>query len=163
MQLVAALPTVLAFAGALTFVADTAPPASCAARNASASARAFVAVAPAGAGRDTAMTATVCVTLGAKNTAKVGSYHGELHFDSTTVTAVRVIKAEGGMRVENAAQPGRVNFAGAAPTGFAEGALVKVVLRLKKAGVRPALRLEMKELNSTDGADLMKQLTAAAP
>ena len=162
MQVLGVFPSLLAVATAMTLAApDSVPPASCAARKAGTQAQAFVAVAPVAGARDTMMTATVCVTLAVRSAQKIGSYHGELHFDSTAVRGVRVVKAEGGMRVENATQAGRVNFAGAAPTGFPEGALVKVVLRLRKAGQRPALTLEMKELNTVEGVDLMKQLAAA--
>ncbi|HMC57191.1 MAG TPA: hypothetical protein VKH19_18575 [Gemmatimonadaceae bacterium] len=160
----AVFPSLIALVAAATLVGpDTGPPASCAGRKAGAQAQAFVAVAPAAAARarDTSVTATVCVMLSAKSAAKIGSYHGELQFDSTVVSAVRVVKADGGMRVENATQPGRVNFAGASPAGFPEGGVVRIVLRLRKPGVRPALHLEMKELNTTEGADLMKELAAA--
>ncbi|HJQ20560.1 MAG TPA: hypothetical protein VJ867_09450 [Gemmatimonadaceae bacterium] len=141
---------------------DTAPPVSCAARRATSSPVAFVAVAASGA-RDTVVRAMVCVRLPASSKAKIGSYHGELHFDSTSVGDVHVQKAEGGMRVENATIPGQVNFAGAAPAGFPDGALVSVVLRLRTPGVRPTLRLQLMELNTTEGADLMKHLTLSPP
>jgi len=139
---------------------DTAPPASCAARKAGAAAEAFVAVAPARA-RDTVMRASVCVVMPTGSRAMIGSYHGELHFDSTAVAAVRVQRVEGGMRVENTTIPGRVNFAGAAPAGFPQGTVLSVVLRLRKAGVQPAVQLRMLELNTTDGTDLLKQLSGS--
>lgn len=110
--------------------------------------------------RDTMVTATVCVVSARGTETKIGSYHGELHFDSTAVSVVRVVKPEGGVRVENPRVKGQVNFAGAAPAGFPGRALVTVVLRVR-AGTRPALRLAMKELNSTDGASLVKQLVVA--
>jgi len=160
MQLFVALPSMMALASVLTLGApDSVPPASCAARQPGARPQAFVAVAPA-TRRDTAVIATVCVKLSARSAARLGSYHGELHFDTSLVRSVRVVKADGGMRVENATVAGQVNFAGADPTGFADGALVKVVLRLRTAGARPALNLEMKELNTVDGVDLMKQMAA---
>jgi len=152
----------LLLASLATVAVDTAPPTTCAARKAGATPQAFVAIAPETA-RDTVVRATVCVTLAAKSDAKVGSYHGELYFDSLAVAAVRVQKPAGGMRVENTTIPGRVNFAGAAPAGFPPGALVQVVLRLKQTGARPAVRLQMLELNSTDGVDLMKQLPQGTP
>lgn len=89
---------------------------------------------------------------------KIGSYHGELHFDSATVTVARVDKAEGGVRVENATIKGRVNFAGAAPAGFPGRALVTVVLKVGKDAARPTLRLTIKELNTTDGQKLSQDV-----
>jgi len=151
------LASLVAYAVLSAAAPDTVPPSSCAAVKATRVPQAFLAVAPGGS-RDSVVRATVCVTLPTASSAKIGSYHGELHFDSTAVGSVRVLKVEGGMRVENATIPGRVNFAGAAPTGFPQGALVSVALRLRKPGVKPALHFRMLELNTTDGADLMKQL-----
>jgi hypothetical protein len=140
---------------------DTAPPASCAARKAGAAPEAFVAIAPA-RGRDTLMRASVCVVLPAGSRTMIGSYHGELHFDSSAVAAVRVQRIEGGMRVENTTIPGRVNFAGAAPAGFPQGTVVTVVMRLRKAGVQPPVELRMLELNATDGTNLLTHLVGGA-
>ena len=105
------------------------------------------------------MTATVCVVpMRGMNALKIGSYHGELHFDSTTVAVARVEKAEGGVRVENAMLRGQLNFAGASPTGFPGRALVTVVLKLGSASTRPSLRLLIKELNTTDGQKLSQEV-----
>lgn len=105
------------------------------------------------------MSATVCVVPARGMRAlEVGSYHGELHFDSTAATVVRVEKPTGGVRVENATRKGRVNFAGAAPTGFPGRALVTVVLQLRSASARPALLLRIKELNTTGGQKLLQEL-----
>lgn len=110
--------------------------------------------------RDTVVTATVCVVPARAGAATIGSYHGELHFDSTAVRVLRVQKPDGGVRVENTTLEGQVNFAGAAPNGFPGRALVTVVLRVRSVGADPRLRLEMKELNATDGTSLMRQLGA---
>lgn len=126
----------------------------CASRKVASGVEAFVVKAPAGA-RDTVVRAVVCLRHGAA--LKVGSYHGELTFDSTAARVVGVEKPQGGMRVENTAQGGRVNFAGANPAGFAEGALLEVMLRVTPGKV-PAVRLEMREINSTAGVSLLKQL-----
>lgn len=110
-------------------------------------------------GGDT-LTVTVCVVPQRGSAPlKIGSYHGELHFDSTA-TVVRVDKPEGGggVRVENATIAGQVNFAGAAPTGFPGRALVSVVLKLKGATARPMLRLQLMELNTTDGQQLSQNV-----
>lgn len=104
------------------------------------------------------LTVTVCVVpQRGSPPLKIGSYHGELHFDSTA-TIVRVDKPGGGVRVENATIEGQVNFAGAAPEGFPGRSLVTVVLRLKGAAARPALRLRIKELNTTDGQRLSQDV-----
>jgi hypothetical protein len=105
--------------------------------------------------------ATVCVVPGrgaAGQALKIGSYHGELHFDSTTATVARVDKAEGGVRVENATIKGQVNFAGAAPAGFPGRALVTVVLKVATPATKPTLRLTIKELNTTDGQKLSQDV-----
>lgn len=104
------------------------------------------------------LTVTVCV-VPARGSAplRIGSYHGELHFDSTT-SVVRVEKPDGGVRVENATLAGQVNFAGAAPTGFPGRALMSVVLKLKSASAHPTLRLQIKELNTTDGQKLTQDV-----
>ena len=112
-------------------------------------------------GRDSVVRATVCVVPPSGAAPKIGSYHGELHFDSTVVATVAVEKPAGGVRVENTTRTGQVNFAGAAPTGFPGRGLVTVVLTLRRPGAAPALRLLMKELNATDGKSLMKQLVVA--
>ncbi len=120
---------------------------------------AFVAMSPRRRA-DTLATVTVCV-IARSSTVRIGSYHGELRFDSASVRVVRVEKPEGGMRVENAGLPGRVNFAGAAPDGFAPGALVSVVLRIRTRGIEPALRLTMRELNAVDGTNLLPGLVTS--
>jgi hypothetical protein len=133
---------------------------ACASAKPAASLRAMVIVPPRQA-KDTLVRATVCVMPATGTAATIGSYHGELHFDSTAVAAVTVEKAAGGVRVENANVKGQVNFAGAAPSGFPGRALVTVVLKLRRPGSAPAFKLTIKELNSTDGKSLMKQLVVA--
>jgi hypothetical protein len=90
--------------------------------------------------------------------AKIGSYHGEVHFDTTRARVLRVDKPAGGVRVENTGLPGMVKFAGAEPTGFAPGQILRVALRVHKAGSTPAVRLKMIELNGTDGASMLPRL-----
>jgi hypothetical protein len=51
-----------------------------------------------------------------------------------------------------------VKFAGAEPTGFAPGQILRVALRVHKAGSTPAVRLKMIELNGTDGASMLPRL-----
>ena len=142
----------------LALVLDTPP--RCGARAVSAppaQVQAFVELAPVRAS-DTLVVATVCIV---SRTAKIGSYHGELSFDTT---AARFVRAEAltadGMHAENGRESGRIRFAGAAPTGFSEPALLSVTLRVRKAGTRPTVHLDMRELNATDGASLLQQLVA---
>jgi hypothetical protein len=139
---------------------DTVPADPCASTPAGASPKAFVAVAPARA-RDTVMTASVCVLPGAAAAAKIGSYHGELRFDSTRARVLRVAKPAGGVRVENTGVSGVVKFAGAEPTGFAPGQLLSIVFRVRTPGPPPALQLKMIELNGTDGTSLLKHLVTS--
>ena len=112
---------------------------------------------------DTVVRASVCVVPSrAGADMRLGSYHGELHFNPAIYTVTSVEKAGGGVRVENANIAGQLNFAGASPQGLPGRALVTVVLRVR-GGQRPALRLMMKELNTTDGRSLMKGLVVAEP
>lgn len=144
----------------------------CASRKPGTGIAAFVVVAPPsgsgtgrgaqGATRDTVVRATVCIVPSGPVTRRIGSYHGELLFDSTAARVLGVVKPGGGMRVENTGQEGRVRFAGAEPAGFTDGALLTVLLRMATPGVSPKFRLEMRELNATDGSDLMKQLHTSA-
>jgi len=64
------------------------------------------------------------------------------------------------MHAENSRESGRIRFAAAAPTGFPQAALLSVTLRVAKAGTRPVVTLDMRELNTTDGASLLQQLVA---
>lgn len=154
MLTVLALP--LLAAAALQRVADP-----CAAQQPGASVTARV-VTGALTSRDSLVRATVCVVPArAAAATKVGSYHGELHYNPAAYTLASVEKAEGGVRVENATIAGQVNFAGAAPSGFPGRALVTVVLKVRNPAQRPALRLSMKELNSTEGKSLMQGLVVA--
>jgi hypothetical protein len=168
------LSTLLTLAG-LSAVIDTGrggvPGDLCASRKPGASVEAFV-VSPPVRARDTVVTASICVLPPKSSTTKVGSYHGELYFDSTAARVLRVEKPRsgeagaggggggggGGLRVENTSLAGRVNFAGAAPSGFAPGALLNVLLRVKRPGAQLKLRLKMLELNATDGSSLMSRL-----
>ena len=158
----ALLPALLMLA-AMPAMPDTGPVDPCAALKPGASVEARLVMPPARA-RDSLVSVAVCVVTPRASKAKIGSYHGELYFDSTAASLFFVEKTGDGMRVENTRLAGRMNFAGAAPAGFKPGALVKLKLRLRKAGTRPQLRLKMLELNGTDGSDLIPQLvTRAAP
>lgn len=112
--------------------------------------------------RDSVVRASVCVVPARVPGAKVGSYHGELHYNPAVYTVSAVEKGEGGVRVENATIPGQVNFAGAAPAGFPGRVLVTVVFRAL-GSQRPQLRLAVKELNTTDGKSLMQSLVVMEP
>jgi hypothetical protein len=139
---------------------DTVPVDPCATSAPGPSPRAFVTITPTRS-RDTVVTAYVCA-FPAKASAKIGSYHGEVHFDSTRARVLHVRKPAGGVRVENAQIPGMVKFAGAEPTGFAAGQLLSIALRVGKAGTTPGVRLKMIELNGTDGASMLKQLVVTS-
>lgn len=157
------LSSLMALVAAAAFGSDTVPADPCATRKPAAPVAAFV-VMPAIRARDSVVTAAVCVVTAGARAARVGSYHGELYFDSTAVRVLGVDKSTDGLRVENTSLAGRVNFAGAAPTGFKSRSLLSVRLRMTRPGARPRLRLKMLELNATDGSNMMKQLvTSAAP
>jgi len=157
-------PIVLALALALspTFPPQAQPADPCAsprAARAASGVEAFV-VQPAARARDTVVLTVVCLRHPAD--VKVGSYHGELLFDSTSARVIGVEKPQGGMRVENTRMAGSVRFAGANPEGFAQGMLLRVQLRVRKPGKVPSFRLQMRELNSTAGASLLTQLKTSS-
>jgi hypothetical protein len=139
---------------------DTAPRDPCArdARGPNA-VHAFVAM-PAIATRDTVVTVAMCVVLPRTSGKKIGSYHALLHFDSTSTGVIRVVSPAGAMHAENATKAGVLDFAAVNPQGFVESAIASVVLRIKNPGSRPAVRLQLRELNATDGTNLMSQLAA---
>src|SRR5262245_28454188 len=135
----------VALVGAVLAGSDTVPPEPCAStsRKPAEAAQAFVVTQA--RSRDTLMRVAVCVMLPKASAARIGSYHGELYFDSTTTRVASVEKQSGsGIRVENTKLAGRVNFAGAAPTGFSSSALLNVVLRIR-TGALPRVRLKMLE------------------
>lgn len=137
---------------ALALLPLTQPADPCGARRASSGAASWVTSRPVRA-RDTVVTAVVCLRHAPD--VKVGSYLGDLLFDTTRARVLNVTHPIGGMRVENAREGGRVRFAGADPQGFRDGVLLEVTLRLRVAGQAPTFSLQMKELNSTAGASLM--------
>ena len=155
----ALLPALLMLA-AMPAMPDTGPVDPCAALKPGASVEARLVVSPVRA-RDSLASVAVCVVTPRESKAKIGSYHGELYFDSTAARVLRVEKLGGGLRVENTTLAGRVNFAGASPSGFAARSLLNVVLRVKKPGARPKLELKMLELNAIDGTSLMNRLVIA--
>jgi hypothetical protein len=111
--------------------------------------------------QDSTIDVAVCVGSSTAGTGpRIGSYHGELIFDSTHVSVVRIQRQGGGMRVENGALPGKVAFAGASPSGFESGPLLDVLLRVR-GGALPTLRLRMPELNAVSGTDLTPTLAIA--
>ena len=154
------------FAAMLVSHADSVAPNACPSSSPSSSRKpagieAFVVLAPQKVQpRDSLVRATVCIARPSASK-RIGSYHGELTFDSTLARVASVVKPAGGMRVENTTLAGRVKFAGADPAGFGEDALLTVVLHVRGANAiraRDTIRLKMLELNAVDGTDLMKQL-----
>lgn len=137
---------------ALAILPLTQPADPCGARRVASGAAAFVAAMPVRA-RDTIVVAVVCVRHASD--VKIGSYLGDLMYDTTDVRVVDVTHPSGGMRAQNARDGGRIRFAGADPQGFTEGALLRATLRLRKPGRTPKFTLRMRELNSTGGANLM--------
>src|SRR5688572_10159111 len=97
---------------AVTAAPHASPVEGCASRTAGTGIAAFVVMAPAvRTARDTMVNATVCVVPSPSERARIGSYHGELRFDSTAARVLRVVKPGEGMRVENTTPAGRVRFA----------------------------------------------------
>src|SRR5258708_3583449 len=117
----------IALIGAVFAAADTTPAEPCASTTRKPAAATHAFVVTQARSRDTLVSVAVCVILPKASAARIGSYHGELYFDSTTTRVASVERQPGGgMRVENTKLAGRVNFAGAAPAGFSSGALLNV-------------------------------------
>src|SRR5215218_5004898 len=70
---------------------------------------ATVRVRPRRSAGDSVLVVTVCL-LARPGEKPVGSYHGELRFDSLGARVVRVDHAPDGVRVENPNVPGRIAF-----------------------------------------------------
>lgn len=96
-----------------------------------------------------AVTVWVCLRL--PGTRAVGSYSGQLIWDSTVARAFDVASPPGGSRVANRLERGRIRFAGAAPSGFADGEVLRVRLRTLRRGVPVRLVLRWREVNAVDG------------
>ena len=88
----------------------------------------------------------VCWSVG-RGGGALGSYHMELYYNPASDSVMSTGKPSSGMRVDNAAVPGVLSFAGASATGFPDGSLETVVLRAKRPGVL-ALGLKVIEANS---------------
>lgn len=102
------------------------------------------------------VTAWVCLRL--PGAMAVGSYRGELTWDSTVARVLDVASPPGGSRVANRHERGRVRFAGAAPSGFTDGEVLRVRLHTVRRGVPVRLVLRWKEVNAVDGHSLTSVL-----
>jgi hypothetical protein len=117
--------------------------------------RAFVAL-PRGAepAADGTVEVALCLVASSPDN-PIGSYRGELRFDSTEVRVVRVERGRGGLRIENGNKPGRLLFAGAAPTGFREPLVLRAALAPGAGSTALAsVSLILHELTAVDGRDL---------
>lgn len=123
---------------------------------------AFVAGGPLNASADT-LTISLCLVAG-PGAQRIGSYQGELRFDPAAASLVSARHAPGGMRVHNEIEPGRLRFAGVAPDGIAETAVLHLVLRLPPSRrTIPPIALTIREIASTGGDDLTASVVAARP
>lgn len=96
---------------------------------------------------------TVTVTAVVHNGAavsRVGAFTVDLAYDATGLAFVAEAPLASGMRVVNAAQPGRVIVAGASAEGFAEGRLFALTFRVQDPAALRGLALTVTELGGTD-------------
>jgi hypothetical protein len=110
----------------------------------------------ASAAGDSKRTVQVCIRT-ARGTS-VGSFHLVIEYDSSTWQTVGFVPAAEGNEVANLTRPGRADIAGAAPDGFANGTLLRLVI-VRSDGRRTSegmalMNLRLLELNATDGSDL---------
>lgn len=103
-----------------------------------------------------AVTVWVCLRLPAAMA--LGSYNGQLTWDSTAARALDIASPPGGSRVANRFERGRVRFAGAAPAGFADGEVLRVRMSTLRPGVPVRLVLRWREVNAVDGRSLLSDL-----
>lgn len=107
---------------------------------------------------DTLLSVIVCLRPGTR-AEPIGSYHGEMRYDTSTARLVGVDHLAGGAQQENTADRGRIRFAGAAPGGAdTAGSLLRVRLRMLAPGRIPWVDLAMLEVNSTQGAALITRV-----
>lgn len=110
------------------------------------------------AGADTLLSVIVCLRSATPAEA-IGSFHGEVRYDTMTARVVGVDHLAGGAQQENTADRGRIRFAGAVPHGAdTAGALLRVRLRTSVPGRVPWVDLAMLEVNSTQGAALISRV-----
>lgn len=113
------------------------------------------------AGERGQLSVVICVVTPDENV-RLGSYRGEVRWDSTALDAAGVERPPGGMRLENLRTPGIVKFAGATPSGFMSGP--QLVLHLRPTAARRAggglqkPQLQMQEMHGTDGRSLIPQV-----
>lgn len=106
---------------------------------------------------DTTITALVCLTAGT-GASGIGSYHGELAYDTSAARVLSVRHPSDGARLENDRAPGVIAFVGASTSTFASGVQLTVRFRLKAPGRAPALVLRISELNDAAGHSLRPTL-----
>jgi hypothetical protein len=110
----------------------------------------------ASAAGDAKRTVHVCVRT--PRGTSVGSFHLVIEYDSSTWQTAGFVPAAEGSEVANLTRPGRADVAGAAPGGFANGSLLRLVI-VRSDGRRTSdgmasMKLRLLELNATDGSDL---------
>ena len=113
--------------------------------------RAFAVVSRAAA-TDSVVTVTVCLVADTTELHFAG-YHGELALPPSH-RVMKVERAAGGTRIENATLRGRVAFAGIAPSGFASGPLVTLVVVRHDASADAQLRLSMIDVTDASGREV---------
>ena len=114
----------------------------------------FVEPGPVGA-RDTVVVARLCLS----SRARIGSYTAVLSYDTTRMRVGRV-ETRGGMQASNARVPGVIRFAGAAPDGFANGALASIAFKPVSGRALGRITVSVSEANSTSGTSLLGETRA---
>ena len=92
------------------------------------------------------VTAQATPASGAK---AVGSFAGDLRYDSSQLSFVGEARLPSGMRALNP-QPGHIRVAGAAAEGFEDGRLFAVTFKVKDPRGLATIELALDELNGTD-------------
>lgn len=108
---------------------------------------------------------TVHVCIRAALGTAVGSFHLVIEYDSSAWQAVGFVPSDAGTEVANLTRLGRADIAGAAPSGFASGTLLRLVF-MRSDGGRTSegmelMKLRLVELNATDGSDLKAHSVAS--
>jgi hypothetical protein len=101
----------------------------------------------------------VIVRLCLASTERIGSYMASVTFDSSHMRVARV-DARAGMQATNARTPGIVRVAGAAPSGFPNGELLRIAFTSAEQSL-DRISIVVSEANSTSGVSILGETDIA--
>jgi hypothetical protein len=107
-------------------------------------------------GRRSDSTVRVALCLGAPpSKPAIGSFRAVIAYDSAAIYVASAAAGKGTPVVFNAKKAGYVEVAAASPGGIRQGELLTLTLRPRTRGGAPMMRLDLVEISSTKGANLL--------